>query len=86
MPEGCCVIELRDSDPQEVAGQLGIKVDQPGSFYGVRERLEVPAGTAEDPLKQAALASPKVTAAIGGRRIEKVIVVPGRLVSIVTER
>ena len=52
----------------------------------VRDRLALPAATGEDALRQAALASPKVTTAIGTKRVDKVIVVPGRLVSIVTER
>ena len=52
----------------------------------VRDRLELPAGTAEDALRQAALASPKVTQAIAGKRIARVIVVADRLVNVVTER
>ncbi|HEV2011947.1 MAG TPA: leucine--tRNA ligase, partial [Candidatus Limnocylindria bacterium] len=52
----------------------------------VRDRLELPAGTSEDALKQAALASPKVTQAIGGTRVRKVIVVADKLVNVVTER
>jgi leucyl-tRNA synthetase len=52
----------------------------------VRDRIELAAGTDEDALRQVALASPKVTQAIGGRRIGKVIVVADRLVNIVTER
>jgi leucyl-tRNA synthetase len=52
----------------------------------VRDRLELPTGTAEEALKQAALASPKVTQAIAGRRIARVIVVADRLVNVVTER
>ena len=52
----------------------------------VRERLELPAGTGEDALKTAALASPKVTQAIAGAAISRVIVVADKLVNIVTER
>jgi len=52
----------------------------------VRDRLELPAGTTEDALKQAALASPKVAQAIAGKRIARVIVVADRLVNVVTER
>jgi leucyl-tRNA synthetase len=50
----------------------------------VRDRLTMPAGASEDDAKAAALASDKVQKAIAGRRIVKVIVVPDRLVSIVT--
>ncbi len=52
----------------------------------VRDRIELAAGTPEKALEQAALASPKVIAAIGGARIQKVIVVADRLVNVVTER
>ncbi|MEA2662661.1 MAG: leucyl-tRNA synthetase, partial [Chloroflexota bacterium] len=52
----------------------------------VRDRLELPAGTGEDALRQAALASTKVTQAIGAKRIDRVIVVADRLVNIVTGR
>ena len=52
----------------------------------VRDRIELPAGTPEKGLEQAALASPKVIAAIGGAHIQKVIVVADRLVNVVTER
>ena len=52
----------------------------------VRDRLELPAGLSEDALKQAALASPKVTQALGGQGVARVIVVADRLVNIVTER
>jgi leucyl-tRNA synthetase len=52
----------------------------------VRDRLELPAGLSDDALKQAALASPKVTQALGGKGIARVIVVKDRLVNVVTER
>ncbi|HEV2250750.1 MAG TPA: class I tRNA ligase family protein, partial [Candidatus Limnocylindria bacterium] len=52
----------------------------------IRDRLELPAGSGEDALKQAALASPKVKQAIAGKSIARVIVVADRLVNVVTER
>src|SRR5207245_4648283 len=52
----------------------------------VRDRLELPAGTPDKTLEQAALASPKVTAALAGKRVAKIIVVADRLVNVVTER
>ena len=52
----------------------------------VRDRLELPAGMSEEALTQAALASPKITQAIGAKRTARVIVVADRLVNIVTER
>jgi len=52
----------------------------------LRDRLELPARLGEAALQQAALASPKVAQAIGGKRIDRVIVVADRLVNIVTER
>ena len=50
----------------------------------VRERLTVHAGLSEADARAAALASDKVQKAIAGRTIAKVIVVPDRLVSVVT--
>ena len=50
----------------------------------VRDRLTVPAGIAEADARAAALASEKTRHAIAGRTVMKVIVVPDRLVSIVT--
>jgi leucyl-tRNA synthetase len=52
----------------------------------VRDRLDLPAGTSEDALKAAALASPNVSQALAGKPIARVIVVADRLVNIVTER
>ena len=52
----------------------------------VRDRLELPAGLSEDALKQAALASAKAVQAIAGKPVARAIVVPDRLVNIVTER
>ncbi|HEY8732247.1 MAG TPA: leucine--tRNA ligase [Candidatus Limnocylindria bacterium] len=51
----------------------------------VRDRLALPAGTSEDALKQAALASPKVAQAVGGKPIDRVIVVADKLVNVVTK-
>jgi leucyl-tRNA synthetase len=50
----------------------------------VRDRLELAAGTGEDALKSAALASPKAIQAIAGAPIARVIVVADRLVNVVT--
>jgi leucyl-tRNA synthetase len=52
----------------------------------VRDRLELPAGLSDDALREAALASPRVTHAIAGQAVARVIVVEDRLVNIVTER
>jgi leucyl-tRNA synthetase len=52
----------------------------------VRDRISVPAGSSEDSVRAAALASEKVRAAIGGAVVAKTIVVPDRLVSVVTRR
>ncbi len=49
----------------------------------VRDRLEVPAGTPGDELKEAALASDKVLRFLGDNEPRKVIVVKGKLVNIV---
>ncbi len=50
----------------------------------VRDRIVMPAGTSDADIRAAALASAKVQAALAGATPAKVIVVPGRLVSIVT--
>ena len=49
----------------------------------LRSVVVVPADATEDQIKQAALADEKVRAAIAGKQIVKVIVVPGKLVNIV---
>ena len=49
----------------------------------VRDRITVPAGTADDELKAAALASENVQKHLDGQEPRKVIVVKGRLVNIV---
>ncbi len=50
----------------------------------VRGEIELPAGAREDEIRAAALAHPAVTRHLDGRPPERVIVVPGRLVSIVS--
>ncbi len=52
----------------------------------LRDRLSVPAGLPEAAAREAALRSAKVAHAIGDRPVARVIVVPDRLVSVVTER
>ena len=52
----------------------------------VRTRLEVPAGIGEDALRAQALADGKVRAWVASREIKRVVLVPGRLVNIVTRR
>jgi len=49
----------------------------------IKDRIKVAADLSEEKLKEAALASEKVLAAIGGNEIRKVIVVKGRLVNII---
>jgi leucyl-tRNA synthetase len=48
----------------------------------VRARVEVPADSPEQQVREAALAA--VAGHLGGREPRKVIVVPGRMVSVVT--
>jgi leucyl-tRNA synthetase len=50
----------------------------------VRDKLEVPADISQDDARGQALASPRVQQALSGATPKKVIVVPGRLVSIST--
>ncbi|MGH8793301.1 MAG: leucine--tRNA ligase [Stackebrandtia sp.] len=49
----------------------------------VRDRVEVPADAGEQDVRTAALAADKVVSTLDGRAPKKVIVVPGRMVSIV---
>jgi leucyl-tRNA synthetase len=49
----------------------------------VRDSIEVPAGTAEDEIKRAALERPNVQRHLDGKQIEREVVVPGRLVNFV---
>jgi leucyl-tRNA synthetase len=49
----------------------------------VRDSIEVPAGTAEDEIKRAALDRPNVQRHLDGKQIEREVVVPGRLVNFV---
>ncbi|GAA1664479.1 leucine--tRNA ligase [Glycomyces endophyticus] len=51
----------------------------------VRGRVEVAAGAAEDVVKAAALAEEKVAANLAGKDVKKVIVVAGKMVSIVAK-
>jgi leucyl-tRNA synthetase len=66
----------------EVAKALEIEV--PVQVNGkVRSRLTVPAGTPDDQLRALALADPVVTRHTAGKTIKNVVIVKGRLVSIV---
>ena len=49
----------------------------------VRDRIEVPAGLAEDELVDARAGSEKVQAHLDGKEIRQTIVVPGKLVNLV---
>ena len=51
----------------------------------VRDRIAMPAGRPDADVERDALASPKVKAALNGAKPAKVIVVPDRIVSIVTK-
>ncbi|MDP8215265.1 MAG: leucine--tRNA ligase [Candidatus Euphemobacter frigidus] len=51
----------------------------------VRSRLTVSAGAEEEEIKEAALSDEKVRKYLGGSEVVKIIVVPGRLVNIVTK-
>ncbi|MCL6551868.1 MAG: leucine--tRNA ligase [Firmicutes bacterium] len=50
----------------------------------VRDRIQVPAGISDEEARERALASPRVRRFIDGREVATVIVVPGRLVNVVT--
>jgi leucyl-tRNA synthetase len=52
----------------------------------VRDRIQVAPDTTEDELKQLALGAERVQAALGGREVARVVVVPPKLVNLVTGR
>ena len=60
--------------------QIEIPVQLNGKLVA---RVMVAAGSSDDDLRSAAMADAKVRARLDGREINKLIVVPGRLVSIV---
>ena len=68
-------------DPEAaVADEIEIAVQVNGK---VRDRVVVAADAGEDAVREAALALPKVASQIEGKTIRKVVVVPGKLVSVV---
>jgi leucyl-tRNA synthetase len=52
----------------------------------LRDRLQVEPEAGEDALREAALASAKVQAALAGRQVARVVVVPPKLVNVVTAK
>ncbi len=70
-----------EADPEVAkADRLTIVVQVNGK---VRDKISVEAGTEEAELERLALESEKVRAALQGRTVRKVVVVPGRLVNVV---
>jgi leucyl-tRNA synthetase len=63
----------------EPTQRLAVQVDG-----RVRGEVELPAGAGEEAIRAAALAHPAVTRHLDGRTVARVIVVPGRLVSVVS--
>ena len=70
-----------DFDPQATASDEVVVVLQVGGK--LRGQLKVAQGTAEDKLKELALANERVQKHIAGQTIKKVIVVPDKLVNVV---
>ena len=63
---------------QEDSIEIGVQINGK-----VRDRVSVPANAAKEEMEKAALASEKVQRSLTGFEIKKIIVVPGRMVSIV---
>jgi leucyl-tRNA synthetase len=61
--------------------QLVVQVDGK-----VRDRVEVDAGADEKEVRAVVLASPKVKEHLAGREVAKAVLVPGRLINLVTRR
>ncbi len=68
--------EAAREDSVELAVQVNGKV---------RGRITVPQGAAEDVVRAAALAEPRVAEQLEGKEVKKVLVIPGRLVSVVVK-
>jgi leucyl-tRNA synthetase len=81
--ELCSVSLWPTADPQWLtADQVEIVVQINGKL---RTRLQMPPGAGKDVLEKEALADPKVKAALSGKSVGKVIVVPDKLVNIVAK-
>jgi leucyl-tRNA synthetase len=52
----------------------------------LRDRVEVDADASEKSIRAAVFASPKVAEHVAGREVARTVIVPGRLVNIVTKR
>ena len=52
----------------------------------LRDRVEVDASAGEDEVRAAVLASPKVQEHLAGREVAKAVLVPGRLINLVTRK
>jgi leucyl-tRNA synthetase len=50
----------------------------------LRDRIQMAAGASEAALREAAVTNEKAQSTVGARSIQEVVVVPGRLVNIVT--
>ena len=73
--------DFPEADPALLAED---EVEVPVQVSGkVRGRIRVPSGADEATVRAAALADEKVQAAIAGREVRRVVVVPDRLVNVV---
>jgi leucyl-tRNA synthetase len=72
--------------PAAAAGAAAGTIELPVQVDGrLRDRVTVPAGASEGAIREEAMSRPKVQQAIGARAIRRVVVVPGRMVNVVTE-
>lgn len=70
----------KHDDALTVDDQVVVVVQVNGKL---RDRIEVPKGTAQDKLQALALSSPKVVSALEGKTPKRVVVIPDRLVNVV---
>jgi leucyl-tRNA synthetase len=68
-------------DAEQAAATIALPVQVDGRLRG---HITVAAGAGADEIRAAALAQPKVQEAIAGRQIQRVVVVRGRMVNVVT--
>src|SRR5687767_8251024 len=73
--------EYAEAKLRRARSELGVQVDGK-----LRDRVEVDAGGGDREAREGALASAKVPQQLAGRELAKAVMVPGRLINLVTRR
>ena len=80
MPATCTTTVTSGTAAAAAVPEVTVVVQVAGKL---RDRLSLPAGTSEDKVLEAALASDRVRVAFDGRKPSKVVFVPDRLINLV---